>query len=106
MRRYYQHHTAQDEQQAAIAASPSSSTPGSLDSLESTTSTGPEGAAPKPLRGIAALRTVGKLAGTVKEQLAVERAREGEVLTEEDEALRDAQMKSGIGLPLARMFAE
>lgn len=54
-----------------------------------------------------ALRNVGKLAGTVKEQLEAERAREGdEGVTEEEERVRDAQMKSGIGLPLARMFAE
>lgn len=106
MRRYYQHHAAQDEQQTAIASSPAS-TVGNLELPGSTTtSAGPEGAAPKPLTGIMALRTVGKLAGTVKEQLEVERAREGQVLTEEDEVLRDAQMKSGIGLPLARMFAE
>ncbi|ORY39259.1 branched-chain alpha-ketoacid dehydrogenase [Leucosporidium creatinivorum] len=107
MRRYYQHHAAQDEAQAAALASSSPSSPaGALESPDSAPATGAEGAAPKPLTGIMALRTVGKLAGTVKEQLAVERAREGQVLTEEDEVLRDAQMKSGIGLPLARMFAE
>lgn len=105
MRRYYQHHAAQDEQQAGVASSLSSPA-GTLESPGSTNAGGSDGAAPKPLTGIMALRTVGKLAGTVKEQLAVERAREGQGLTEKDEALRDAQMKSGIGLPLARMFAE
>ncbi|KAK4704776.1 hypothetical protein P7C70_g1428, partial [Phenoliferia sp. Uapishka_3] len=58
--------------------------------------------------GIMALRNVGKMAGTVKEQLdymwGVEEG--GEEMKEAIRGLMDVQMKSGIGLPLAKMFAE
>lgn len=99
MRRYYQHHAAQ--QFDSLSPSTLSSSTGAVSGKDM----GPT-PTPKQLTGIMALRTVGKLAGTVKEQLEAERAREGEEASEEDERLRDAQMKSGIGLPLARMFAE
>lgn len=98
MRRYYQHHAAQ--QFDAFPPSPSSTNESAAGVDMGPTPT------PQQLTGIMALRTVGKLAGTVKEQLEAERAREGEEASEDDERLRDAQMKSGIGLPLARMFAE
>lgn len=100
MRRYYQHHAAQLGSSSPALAAPTAAEPSSPLTLDPSVP-------PRPLTGIMALRNVGKLAGTVKEQLEAERAREGdEGVTEEEERVRDAQMKSGIGLPLARMFAE
>lgn len=61
----------------------------------------------RPRTGIMALRTVGKMAGTVREQLAYTRSvQEGSPEQREAMDLMDVQMKSGIGLPLAKMFAE
>ncbi|KAL8283232.1 hypothetical protein RQP46_006010 [Phenoliferia psychrophenolica] len=60
-----------------------------------------------PRTGIMALRNVGKMAGTVQEQLAYTRSvAPGSPEQQESMELMDAQMKSGIGLPLAKMFAE
>ncbi|SCZ90366.1 BZ3500_MvSof-1268-A1-R1_Chr1-3g01944 [Microbotryum saponariae] len=96
MRRFYQHHLLADEQQ------------GSTREVE-------EGRKKKPVEGIEALRAVGQLEGTVAEQVKRHRARASSQSQEEDgkeaeendeEMMQDAQMKSGIGLPLARMFAE
>lgn len=83
MRRLHLHHTSQDS-----------------DAL-----TGTDGL---PNSGIMALRGVSKLAGTVEEQLFKSTTPDGAGSTEIREAtdLMDAQMKSGIGLPLAKMFAE
>mgnify|MGYP001571532873 FL=1 len=56
---------------------------------------------------ITALRRMGKLTGTVEEQVGRTQV-EGAGAKEQREAteLMDAQMNSGIGLPLAKMFAE
>ena len=56
---------------------------------------------------ITALRRMGKLTGTVEEQVGMTQV-EGSGAEEQREAteLMDAQMNSGIGLPLAKMFAE
>ncbi|BGP36482.1 putative protein kinase YGL059W [Rhodotorula kratochvilovae] len=106
MRRFYQHHAA-----AAAAASslPStSSLPAASTALPATLNapapapSPPRSAASAPqdptATGIMALRSVGELAGTVKEQIERHQAQV------DDEG--DAQARSGIGLPLARMYAE
>ncbi|KAM0755579.1 Atypical/PDHK/BCKDK protein kinase [Meredithblackwellia eburnea MCA 4105] len=58
-----------------------------------------------PHKGIMALRTVGRMTGTVQEQLAQTKSAKSGAAAE-DMDLMDLQMKSGIGLPLAKMFAE
>lgn len=55
--------------------------------------------------GVMALRSLGKLAGTVEEQvgaLDIGHSQTGDKVVD----TVDAHMKSGIGLPLAKMFAE
>lgn len=55
--------------------------------------------------GMSALRNVGKLAGTLKEQLPQPTA-DGSSEHRKATNLMDEQMRSGLGLPLAKMFAE
>jgi len=67
----------------------------------------PDGSSPADhdsdaLKGIMALR---KAAGKDYDEVVVKRKEEGR-LAEEGEDVLDAQMNSGIGLPLAKMFAE
>ncbi|SCV68436.1 BQ2448_557 [Microbotryum intermedium] len=99
MRRFYQHHLHANGQ-----GTTSDETQGEAE----------EGRKKKPVEGIEALRAVERLEGTVAEQLKRHRARastesEEDGVEEEEndeEMMQDAQMKSGIGLPLAKMFAE
>lgn len=55
---------------------------------------------------IMALRRMGKLTGTVEEQVGSQIEGAGAKEQREATDLMDAQMRSGIGLPLAKMFAE
>jgi len=120
MRRFYQHqHRAAGP--ALADAAPAPTPPLSAgDAPQDPTAT-----------GIMALRSVGELAGTVKEQLERHQAQQAELADEDapstapsssatggearkaqlDAQLQnglalDAQLRSGIGLPLARMYAE
>lgn len=124
MRRFYQHHAQQlhlhdagaTGATAAGTLDPSLGSSGlALDTQASpsanndtrTTRSASPGLSKDQLTGIMALRTIGKLSGTVSEQLAESESSAAATKDRDDEeAIRDAQMKSGIGLPLAKMFAE
>ncbi|GAA5861180.1 hypothetical protein JCM8547_008510 [Rhodosporidiobolus lusitaniae] len=136
MRRYYQHHAAlaagvadfasipptsslsPSSTSSSYASSPSSA-PASVLSSEPPSSPQSDHAAasatlaaslppyatstPDPLSsGINALRTVSALTGTVAEQISSPSS----PLTAQENELIDAQMRSGIGLPLAKLYAE
>ena len=124
MRRYYQHH-------AALASSSSQTSPSSAattttasssarspspptvpivePALSSSSSSSPSLASSSTSdapRGIMALHDVNELAGTVQEQLERRRQLGNDVGGQGERELIDAQMRSGIGLPLSKMYAE
>ncbi|GAA5981307.1 hypothetical protein JCM10908_004061 [Rhodotorula pacifica] len=120
MRRYYQHHAAlasaapspSGDASTASSSSPSprAPSPPTIPIVEPALSTasstsGPTPAAAAAPRGIMALHDVNELAGTVQEQLE-RRRRLGNKVGEGERELIDAQMRSGIGLPLSKMYAE
>ncbi|GAA5838571.1 hypothetical protein JCM9279_003282 [Rhodotorula babjevae] len=119
MRRFYQH---QHQHRAGGGAGPAAL---ALDAAPAPTPPLSAGDAPRDptATGIMALRSVGELAGTVKEQLERHQAQQAELADDDaptsttagkaalDAQLQnglalDAQLRSGIGLPLARMYAE
>lgn len=119
MRRYYQHHAAlaassssssSSQNSSAIApATTSSSTrspsPPTVPIVEPALSSPSSSSSAAAPRGIMALHDVNELAGTVQEQL--ERRRQlGNDVGDGERELIDAQMRSGIGLPLSKMYAE
>lgn len=107
MRRLYQHHEATDEtlETSGVGAR----------ALDAPMGTGTANATGRKT-GIEVLKEVGKLAGTVQEQVDRQKrlksegiaggSEDGEEGELKEEEILDAQMKSGIGLPLAKMFAE
>ncbi|CEQ38741.1 SPOSA6832_00198, partial [Sporobolomyces salmonicolor] len=104
MRRFYQHHAALAAAEPPAPA-PSSPSAGALEPSSSSSfpsaSLPPSSSSPaSDLKGIMALRALGStgLAGTVSEQLA----RPASALLDFDAP----QMRSGIGLPLSKMYAE
>ncbi|BGP21564.1 pyruvate dehydrogenase kinase [Rhodotorula toruloides] len=100
MRRYYQHHAALAAAAASQAVLPLN------DSASSTTFPSSDAPSDPNATGIMALRSLTQLTGTVKEQLE-RRHRLGDGADGQAERdLIDAQMRSGIGLPLSRMYAE
>ncbi|GAA6055999.1 hypothetical protein JCM3770_002135 [Rhodotorula araucariae] len=106
MRRLYQHHAAA----AAVIALPSAASPSLAQSLDAPPPPSPpcsSASAPQDpnATGIMALRSVGELAGTVKEQIERHQA-QAHAQTPAADSEADAQARSGIGLPLARMYAE
>ncbi|GAA5896612.1 hypothetical protein JCM5296_004189 [Sporobolomyces johnsonii] len=114
MRRFYQHHAALAAAET-LAPAPSSPSAGALEASSSSSSSSspstslPPSSAPSSspagdqIKGIMALRALGStgLAGTVSEQLARASSSSAADLLD-----FDAQMRSGIGLPLSRMYAE
>ncbi|KAG0662963.1 hypothetical protein C6P46_003051 [Rhodotorula mucilaginosa] len=116
MRRYYQHHAAlaasssSSQNSSAIApATTSSSTrspsPPTVPIVEPALSSPSSSSSAAAPRGIMALHDVNELAGTVQEQLERRRQLGNDVGAGERELI-DAQMRSGIGLPLSKMYAE
>lgn len=131
MRRYYQHHAAlasssQNSPSSSAAAATAAATTTSTSSssarspspptvpivepaLSSSSPLSPSTSSSAP-RGIMALHDVNELAGTVQEQLERRRRQLGndDVGGQGDgeRELIDAQMRSGIGLPLSKMYAE
>lgn len=126
MRRYYQHHAALASSSSQNSSSSSATTSSSTSSSSarspspptvplvepalssSSPSSSSSSAAP---RGIMALHDVNELAGTVQEQLERRRRHLGNDAGDGDGSrgereLIDAQMRSGIGLPLSKMYAE
>lgn len=125
MRRYYQHHAAlasasppqigsgtSSTAAGEMVATPQTPAPPAIPLVEPalspstfSASDGPAAAAAPAPRGIMALRDVNELAGTVQEQLE-RRQRLGSQVGAGERELIDAQMRSGIGLPLSKMYAE
>ncbi|KWU46884.1 alpha-ketoacid dehydrogenase kinase [Rhodotorula sp. JG-1b] len=104
MRRYYQHH-------AALASSSSQNSPSSAATTTTASSSARSPSPPtvpvvEPALGIMALHDVNELAGTVQEQLERRRQLGNDVGGQGERELIDAQMRSGIGLPLSKMYAE
>ncbi|GJN92228.1 hypothetical protein Rhopal_005258-T1 [Rhodotorula paludigena] len=100
MRRHYQHQAA-----TAAAAALAASAPSPAAALEAPPASSPGEEAADPsgaATGIMALRSVGELTGTVEEQIS-RHQRLGDAGDERE--LMDAQVRSGIGLPLAKMYA-
>ncbi|GAA6006696.1 hypothetical protein JCM10207_005025 [Rhodosporidiobolus poonsookiae] len=143
MRRYYQHHAALAaaasttisphgvnlSDPAAQQSAPESPPPSTAAIPPYIPSTTPPGSSPAP-RGIAALRSLPHLTGTVAEQIERHRLRTASLPSSSSSSspsptsspalsttpttpadpsrneLISAQMRSGIGLPLARLYAE
>ncbi|BGP12516.1 hypothetical protein JCM10213_007640 [Rhodosporidiobolus nylandii] len=88
-------------EQAPVVQTPPSSQPGLTASLPPYATSTPDPAT----TGINALRRVSELTGTVAEQISAGAAGSAARAAQENELI-DAQMRSGIGLPLAKLFAE